>query len=67
MTFIIYVDMYMQEGQYLLSQEKDLASQVQFLIETIYFSLCTNTLRKGMNPSLLLQAINSRVNRNLSP
>ena len=38
----------------LLSLEMELTTRVQILDKAICISLCANTLRKGMNPSLQL-------------
>ena len=34
-------------------KKMDLTGQIQILDKAVYVSLCTNTLEKGMNPSVL--------------
>ena len=42
---------------YLVSGEIELVTRVQIVDEAVCISLCTNTLKKGMNSSALLSAV----------
>ena len=47
----------------MLSQEMDLDTQVQILDKAIFISHWTNTLEKGMNPTILPQFIGKKLGR----